>query len=1663
MCVMKNVQKRVRLVSLSILSFLFSFNLSFAQESMQSGKLNFFSFSDGSLQADMNELARFSSATNHPEYGKLPYNAPCDDCIEVIEERTQYSRKFITNGTNGKEIKIQKGYSPLHYQDAIGNWITYNPKLKPVGNHFEVKNDYYQIVLDPSSQKISFENFHQGFQKFEFHKGLVFEQIDMDDNVLSSIPANWSNYQAGEDGMRVVDIFPGIDLDIYVFRDQIKTSFVVKQNLGLFRIKETLDQNVIDRLDQQSGLMNYLELSDNGAPSYLFGDLKIFGNDAQKRQYIPGSYFIQNNEMIYQWDQADFSNLNYPITIDPTVTSSGTLPQGSITGSGTFANNGSFTAGCLYNLTVATPTNCQITDIDWSFSYVAQNGAVMADGACKFYYGACVSPATAGFFWYCNDPVFGGTCNGNNISIYSDFAACVPPPQCPSYNMDFTMEFYDAYGAFNTFNCDPTYITAGTDWTMVITGETVDQPSAPTSSAGNTICEGQSTNLTASGTFGVPPYSYSWDNGGGTGNPVTVSPTTTTTYTCTITDACGMTANNSITINVNPAPDAGTNASISFCPSDPTTSLFGVLGGTPDAGGTWSGPSALGGGSAGNFNPGTMNAGVYTYTVNGTAPCTNASATVTVTLDPMPDAGTNGATSFCPSDAPADLFGFLGGTPDAGGTWSPTLTSGTGVFDPGADPGGTYTYTVTNGCGVATADVVVTLNSNPDPGTNGAITFCPADAPADLFNSLGGTPDAGGTWSPAMTSGTGVFDPGADPAGTYTYTVTNVCGSFSADVVVSIDPAPDAGTNGATSFCPSDPSADLFGFLGGTPDAGGTWSPALNSGTGVFDPGIDPGGTYTYTVTNSCGTASANVTVTINPGPNAGTNGSLTICVSDPSTDLFNELGGTPDAGGTWSPAMTSGTGVFDPSVDPGGTYTYTVTNGCGSISADVVVTVISAPDAGTNGATSFCPSDAPADLFGFLGGTPDPGGTWSPALASGTGVFDPMLDAGGTYTYTVTASCGTASADVVVTLNADPNAGSNGAITFCPADPSADLFNSLGGTPDAGGTWSPTMASGTGVFDPMVDPAGTYTYTVTNVCGSISADVVVSIDPNPDAGTNGAISFCPTDAPTDLFNSLGGTPDAGGTWSPALTSGTGVFDPGADPAGTYTYTVTNSCGTISADVVVTLNPAPNAGNNGAITLCTTDAPADLFNSLGGTPDAGGTWSPAMASGTGVFDPGVDPGGTYTYTVTNGCGSIAADVVVTVTNNPDPGTNGATSFCTSDAPADLFGFLGGTPDPGGTWTPALASGTGVFDPSTDPAGTYTYTLNACGGGTLTADVVVTLNPSPDAGTNGTLTLCDTDPATDLFNALGGTPDAGGTWSPALTSGTGVFDPSQDAAGTYTYTVTNTCGTAMADVDVTVTNCTPPTADFSMSDSIVCIGECIDLMDMSSGGVVSWDWDFGGAGVPDTSDLQNPTLCPVVAGTFTITLTVTNGNGSNSTTSTIQVGDVPTVNGIGDTTVTLGDSAPLTVLVNPSGGSFVWSDGGSDNTIDCNTCQSVLVTPDEATEYSITYTSAFGCTNSDTVDVYVTVVDMVDVPNGFSPNGDGNNDLLFVKGKGIKTMYFTVYNRYGQKVFETDNQNIGWDGTFLGAPENPGVFVWYLEYTLIDNTTNFKKGNVTLIK
>ncbi|WP_400072632.1 gliding motility-associated C-terminal domain-containing protein [Zobellia russellii] len=930
-----------------------------------------------------------------------------------------------------------------------------------------------------------------------------------------------------------------------------------------------------------------------------------------------------------------------------------------------------------------------------------------------------------------------------------------------------------------------------------------------------------------------------------------------------IRDSKGYTQHATVSITEQAAPDAGTDGTLTICEGATVneSQLFSQLGGTPDSGGTWS--------------PAMTGAGTYTYTVAATAPCTlDSTSEVVVSEQAAPDAGTDGTLTICEEATvnETQLFAQLGGTPDSGGTWSPAMAGA-----------GTYTYTVaaTSPCTVdSTSELVVSEQALPNAGKDGTLIICEGATvnETQLFAQLGGTPDSGGTWSPAMAG-----------AGTYTYTVTATAPCTvddTSEVVVSEQVAPDAGTDGTLTICKGATvnESQLFAQLGGTPDSGGTWSPAM-AGAGTY--------TYTVTATAPCTLDSTSeVVVSEQAAPDAGTDGTLTICeeATVNETQLFAQLGGTPDSGGTWSPAMAGA-----------GTYTYTVvaTAPCTvDDTSEVVVSEQAAPDAGSDGTLIICEGSTVTEtqLFAQLGGTPNSGGTWSPAMAGG-----------GTYTYTVTATAPCTVDDiseVIVSEQAAPNAGTDGTLTICEGSTvnETQLFAQLGGTPDSGGTWSPTMAG-----------AGTYTYTVTATAPCTvddTSEVVVSEQAAPDAGSDGTLTICEgsTVTETQLFAQLGGTPDSGGTWSPAMAG-----------AGTYTYTVTatSPCTVDStSEVVVSEQATPDAGTDGTFTICegATVNESQLFAQLGGTPDSGGTWSPAMAGA-----------GTYTYTVaaTAPCTvDNTSEVVVSEQAAPDAGSDGTLTICEGATvnETQLFAQLSGTPDSGGIWSPAMAG-----------AGTYTYTVAATSPCTInsTSEVVVSEQAAPDTGTDGTLTICEgsTVNETQLFAQLGGTPDSGGTWS-----------PTPSGAGTYTYTVaaTSPC-TIDSTSEVVVFEQAAPNAG-SDGTLTICEGSTVNETQLfaqlggtpNSGG--TWSPTPSGSGtytytvaatapctVDNTSEVVVSEQTAPDAGTDG-TLTICEGSTVNETQLFAQLGGTPnsggtwspTMAGAGTYTYTVTATAPCTV-------------------------------------------------------------------------------------------------------------------------------------------------------
>ena len=177
---------------------------------------------------------------------------------------------------------------------------------------------------------------------------------------------------------------------------------------------------------------------------------------------------------------------------------------------------------------------------------------------------------------------------------------------------------------------------------------------------------------------------------------------------------------------------------------------------------------------------------------------------------------------------------------------------------------------------------------------------------------------------------------------------------------------------------------------------------------------------------------------------------------------------------------------------------------------------------------------------------------------------------------------------------------------------------------------------------------------------------------------------------------------------------------------------------------------------------------------------------------------------------------------------------------------------------------------------------------------------------------------------------------------------------------------------------------------------------------------------------------------------------------------------PVANAGDDTTLNKGESAQLS---GTGGGAYSWY---PPTGISCTTCQNITVSPQATTTYTLLVTDLNGCSSVD--EVTVTVKEDcgfgdIFVPNAFSPNADGENELECLYGKCIQSFNFTIYDRWGGKVFSAqgDTSPKGgepipcWDGIYKGKPMNSDVFVYYLQATLLNGEEIIKTGNISLIK
>ncbi|MFN3876462.1 MAG: hypothetical protein ACK4L7_11185, partial [Flavobacteriales bacterium] len=444
----------------------------------------------------------------------------------------------------------------------------------------------------------------------------------------------------------------------------------------------------------------------------------------------------------------------------------------------------------------------------------------------------------------------------------------------------------------------------------------------------------------------------------------------------------------------------------------------------------------------------------------------------------------------------------------------------------------------------------------------------------------------------------------------------------SAIVTVQLYNERNAGCDALVEVCSNAFPFILLNSLGCAPELGGLWfKPDGSPHTGIFSPATDPGGSYKYLLPGNpgCGPDSAFVTVQVYSAVDAGENGQVQVCSDSPPFQLFSQLQGSPQPGGTWFGPLgevTSGTYVPGQSVPGLYKYKFFVQGPCPGDSATVAVSEVAAPNPGISSIAPLCSSQGPVALIGLLAGTPDGNGAWSFGIDPVSAIIDPANAAQGLYTYTLqgVSPCASASASVYVTIAQQAYAGTGGSITACEGSSSIALVNGLGGTVTPGGSWSNNCGLGAlsgGVFDASGLSAGqsctfTYAHAADGPCPATSATVTLAIVDALHAGEDSTVQVC-RGALADLFALLGGDPQPGGYWlnddnAPGFNAG-GFFATGLVAGGTswrfrYVLPALPQCLADTAQVTIQVLNGPNAGSGSTQTYCSNNPPVNLGTGL---------------------------------------------------------------------------------------------------------------------------------------------------------------------------------------------------------------------------------------------------------------------------------------------------------------------------------------------------------------------------------------------------------------------------------------------------------------------------------
>jgi gliding motility-associated-like protein len=968
-----------------------------------------------------------------------------------------------------------------------------------------------------------------------------------------------------------------------------------------------------------------------------------------------------------------------------------------------------------------------------------------------------------------------------------------------------------------------------------------------------------------------------------------------------------------------------------------------------------------------------------------------------------------------------------------------------------------------------------------------------ADGFASVSISAGAIPPVTYLWS----SGTAGPVLNNAQAGNYNVTITDNTGCSRVQAVVIPEPPAMVLTTATTpSVCNGNADGTATVTVTGGTSVNGTyayeWSVANQVNTNPIITNLGSGN-YNVTVTDDNGCTATTNAFVFQPGPLvinlsaasvSNYNGSVISCYgANDGIVAATANGGTLPYVYDWSPNANGQNTDTISNLGPG-TYLITVTddNGCNTGTS----VTIAEPDSVTasvvvfsnyNGADISCfgANDGSARVTAS-GGTGALSYAWSAAANNQTTRTATNLGPG-TYTVTVSDLNNCSSTGTVTLTEPDllvattyPTVDINGyQLTCFGANDGSAGVNASGGTPSYSYVWTDPNAQNTPVALDLV--AGNYGVLVTDINGC-TANSTITLNQPP--------QLTVTAAATSNYNgfnvSCSGIDDGEATAFPA--GGVPPYsyvwnDPNAQDAQTATnlnanipYTVivsdTNECSiavtvTLTEPTPVTTSTTVISDYNGRQISCFdgADGAASVLAG-GGAPPYTFQWAPTIGGSSAAAIYNLSRG-TYTVTVSdaNNCQKIDSVSLI------DPPALEAVAANLRDA--SCFGFddaaayvtpAGGTAGYSYQWD--FNAGTQLTDTARNlAAGTYNVTITDINNCETVETVSVNEPTEVTSTTSKTDVLCfgDADGTAEVV-ANGGTPNYAFAWSttPAQFTQQAVGL----APGTYSVVVTDDNGCTTTN-SIEVTQPTALTIETGKTDP-TCYGYTDGIAWVSvNGGSPNYTYNWNGTPGPEQA-------IDIAAGVYVMNAVDSNGC---EIVDTIELIDPPTtaIEILPDSSlIPLGGQIRLNTAIITSANASVTYFWEPLDGLSCYDCPSPTANPLYTTTYTVEMTDANGCKTS--AEAVVDVNDKTKlyyIPNAFSPNGDGYNDVFYVYGKAITNIKLLIFDRWGAQVFESNDLGFGWDGLYKGSDAQSSVFVYYVELYFENGDRVEEKGSITLLR